>query len=251
MSAVLHTDGLTVQFGGLKACNEISLDVNRGELLGLIGPNGAGKTTFINAITGFVPATGRVLFDDEEVLGWVPHRIAHRGLTRTWQSLELFGDISVRANLEVAATKLTPIKAVRDYFGSSQRVAARVDQTIDALEMHEVLNARPDDLSMGYRKLVGVARALVADSKLVLLDEPAAGLDRSETSWLAEKLRQVIDYGISVLLVDHDMGLVLNVCDRIHVIDFGKTIAIGTPEEIRTDEAVIGAYLGSSGGEEQ
>jgi branched-chain amino acid transport system ATP-binding protein len=250
MNAVLHTAGLTVQFGGLKACNEISLDVHEGELLGLIGPNGAGKTTFINGITGFVPASGSVMFDGDEVLGWAPHRIAHRGLTRTWQSLELFGDISVRENLEVAATKLTPGKAVRDYFGSSQRVAARVDATIEALEMHEVLDARPDDLSMGYRKLVGVARALVAEAKLVLLDEPAAGLDRSETSWLAEKLRDVIDYGTSILLVDHDMGLVLNVCDRIHVIDFGKTIAIGTPAEIRTDEAVIGAYLGSSGGGE-
>ena len=140
--------------------------------------------------------------------------------------------------------------AIKDYFGRSQRIAERVDFTIEALEMGEIEGAHPGDLSMGYRKLVGVARAVVADTKLVLLDEPAAGLDRSESTWLAEKLRQVIDYGISVLLVDHDMGLVLNVCDRIHVIDFGKTIAVGTPEEIRTNEAVIGAYLGATGGDE-
>ncbi len=250
MNRLLHTEDLTVQFGGLKACNGISLDVHQGELLGLIGPNGAGKTTFINAITGFVPTTGSVEFDGEQVLGLPPHRIAHRGLTRTWQSLELFDDISVRANLEVAATKLTPTIALKDYFGRSQRIAERVDETLEALEMADIQSAQPGDLSMGYRKLVGVARALVADTKLVLLDEPAAGLDRSETTWLAEKLHQIIDYGISVLLVDHDMGLVLNVCDRIHVIDFGKTIAVGTPDEIRTNEAVIGAYLGATGGDE-
>jgi branched-chain amino acid transport system ATP-binding protein len=250
VTALLQTKNLTVQFGGLKACNEISLDVRRGELLGLIGPNGAGKTTFINAITGFVPHTGSIMFDGDEVSGLPPHRIAHKGLTRTWQSLELFDDISVRANLEVAATRLTPSIAIRDYFGRSQRIAQRVDATIEALEMHDVVEAQPNDLSMGYRKLVGVARALVADTRLVLLDEPAAGLDRSETGWLAEKLREIIDFGITVLLVDHDMGLVLNVCDRIHVIDFGRTIALGTPEEVRNDEAVIGAYLGATGGQE-
>lgn len=250
MKPVLHTENLTVAFGGLKACNEISLDVYEGELLGLIGPNGAGKTTFINAVTGFVPWTGEIEFDGSSLKGLAPHRIAHRGLSRTWQSLELFGDISVRANLEVAATKLTPTMAVRDYFGSTQRVAERVDETIAVLEMEGIVDERPDDLSMGYRKLVGVARALVAQTKLVLLDEPAAGLDRTETTWLAEKLRQVLDYGISILLVDHDMGLVLNVSDRIHVIDFGKTIANGSPDEIRDDPAVIGAYLGSGGGDE-
>jgi branched-chain amino acid transport system ATP-binding protein len=250
VTALLQTTDLTVQFGGLKACNEISLDVQRGELLGLIGPNGAGKTTFINAITGFVPHSGSVMFEGDEISGLPPHRVAHKGLTRTWQSLELFDDISVRANLDVAATRLTPGVAIKDYFGRSQRIAERVDATIDALEMHEIEYAQPNDLSMGYRKLVGVARALVADTELVLLDEPAAGLDRSETEWLAQKLREIIDFGISVLLVDHDMGLVLNVCDRIHVIDFGKTIAVGAPAEIRNDDAVIAAYLGSTGGQE-
>lgn len=250
MTSLLQTADLTVQFGGLKACNEISLEVREGELLGLIGPNGAGKTTFINAITGFVPSTGSVTFDGDEIGGLAPHRIAHKGLTRTWQSLELFDDITVRANLEVAATRLTPSVAIRDYFGRSQRVAERVDQAVEGLEMQSVVDSHPGDLSMGYRKLVGVARALVADTKLVLLDEPAAGLDRTETEWLAQKLREVIDLGISVLLVDHDMGLVLNVCDRIHVIDFGKTIAMGKPDEMRTNESVIAAYLGATGGDE-
>jgi len=250
VTPLLRTEALTVQFGGLKACNEIALEVRKGELLGLIGPNGAGKTTFINAITGFVPCTGSVTYREQDITGLPPHRIAHTGLSRTWQSLELFDDITVRENLEVAATRLTPSLAVRDYFAGSRRVAARVDQTIDALEMGEIADAMPGDLSMGFRKLVGVARALVAETELVLLDEPAAGLDRSETTWLAEKLRQIIEYGITVLLIDHDMGLVLNVSDRIHVIDFGKTIAVGTPAEIRHDEAVIGAYLGATGGDQ-
>jgi len=250
MTPLLRAEGLTVQFGGLKACNEIDLEVNKGELLGLIGPNGAGKTTFINAVTGFVPCTGTVTYRDRDITGLPPHRIAHAGVSRTWQSLELFDDISVRENLEVAATRLTPSLAVRDYFSGSRNVAERVDETLEALEMSEIADAMPGDLSMGYRKLVGVARALVADTELVLLDEPAAGLDRSETTWLAEKLAQIIEYGISVLLVDHDMGLVLNVSDRIHVIDFGKTIAVGTPAEIRDDKAVIGAYLGATGGDQ-
>jgi branched-chain amino acid transport system ATP-binding protein len=250
VTALLQTADLTVRFGGLRACDEISLDVQPGELLGLIGPNGAGKTTFINAVTGFVPYSGTAVFRGDSISGLAPNRIAHRGLTRTWQSLELFDDISVRANMEVAATRLTPTMAIKDYFGGSQRVAERVDATIEALDMQDIVDELPSDLSMGYRKLVGVARALVADTELVLLDEPAAGLDRSETDWLAEKLREVIDFGISVLLVDHDMGLVLHVCDRIHVIDFGKTIAVGTPTQVRDNEAVIAAYLGSTGGQE-
>jgi branched-chain amino acid transport system ATP-binding protein len=250
VTALLQTTDLTVRFGGLSACDEISLSVRPGELLGLIGPNGAGKTTFINAVTGFVPYTGNAVFRGDSISGLAPNRIAHRGLTRTWQSLELFDDISVRANLEVAATRLTPAMAIKDYFGRGQRVTERVDATIEALDMQDIVDELPSDLSMGYRKLVGVGRALVADTELVLLDEPAAGLDRSETEWLATKLREIIDFGISVLLVDHDMGLVLHVCDRIHVIDFGKTIAVGTPSEVRDNEAVIAAYLGSTGGQE-
>jgi len=138
MTPLLRAEGLTVQFGGLKACNEIDLEVNKGELLGLIGPNGAGKTTFINAVTGFVPCTGTVTYRDHAITGLPPHRIAHAGVSRTWQSLELFDDISVRENLEVAATRLTPSLAIRDYFSGSRNVAERVDETLEALEMSEI-----------------------------------------------------------------------------------------------------------------
>ena len=134
MTALLQTTDLTVRFGGLRACDEISLDVQPGELLGLIGPNGAGKTTFINAVTGFVPYTGNAVFRDDSISGLAPNRIAHKGLTRTWQSLELFDDISVRANMEVAATRLTPTMAIKEYFRGSRRVNERVDETIEALD---------------------------------------------------------------------------------------------------------------------
>ncbi len=250
-AATLQTKGLTVRFGGLLAVNDVDLDCRPGELTGLIGPNGAGKTTFIDAVTGFLPrnASGSVTFDGQEALGMAPHRLAHRGLCRTWQTLELFDDISVRANLDVASSRLTPLNAIRDYFRGSD-IDERIDETLEMLNLTHVAERSPSELSQGQRKLVGVGRALVADAKLLLLDEPAAGLDRQETVWLGLELRRIVESGTPILLVDHDMGLVLSVSDRIHVLQFGKLIASGTPEEIRADEQVISAYLGASGGDE-
>jgi branched-chain amino acid transport system ATP-binding protein len=247
--AVLETTGLTVRFGGLLAVSSVDLDCRRGELTGLIGPNGAGKTTFIDAITGFLPrnASGQVVLDGSDVSGWAPHRLAQAGLCRTWQSLELFDDITVRANLDVASRPLTFVNGLADYFTGSQG-DERVDEVLNTLNLSGVADRRPNELSQGQRKLVGVGRALVADARLLLLDEPAAGLDRRETVWLGTQLRRIVDAGTPVLLVDHDMGLVLSVCDRIHVLEFGQLIATGTPEEIRTSDEVIAAYLGGSGG---
>jgi len=249
--ATLQTTKLSVRFGGLLAVDNVDLDCRPGELTGLIGPNGAGKTTFIDAITGFLPknATGSTRFDGEEVMGLAPHKLAHRGLCRTWQMLELFDDISVRANLDVASSRLTPMKAFTDYFRGSD-VDDRIESTLELLNLSEVADRSPSELSQGQRKLVGVGRALVADAKLLLLDEPAAGLDRQETVWLGLQLRRIVESGTPILMVDHDMGLVLSVSDRIHVLEFGKLIASGAPGEIRKDERVIAAYLGGSGGDE-
>lgn len=249
--ATLQTTELSVRFGGLLAVDNVDLDCRPGELTGLIGPNGAGKTTFIDAITGFLPknATGSARFDGEEVMGLAPHKLAHRGLCRTWQMLELFDDISVRANLDVASSRLTPMRALVDYFRGSD-IDDRIESTLELLNLSEVAERSPSELSQGQRKLVGVGRALVADAKLLLLDEPAAGLDRQETVWLGLQLRRIVESGTPILMVDHDMGLVLSVSDRIHVLEFGKLIASGTPAEIRKDERVIAAYLGGSGGEE-
>ncbi|MDG1409314.1 MAG: ABC transporter ATP-binding protein [Acidimicrobiales bacterium] len=248
--AVLYTDNLTVQFGGLTAVNGVTLACGRGQLTGLIGPNGAGKTTFIDAVTGFLPnnASGRVVLEGQDVFGRVPHRLAHDGLSRTWQTLELFDDITVRSNLDVASQRLTFAGAVRDFFRPTGD-HGRVDEVLELLDMRDIADRLPRELSQGQRKMVGVGRALVASStKVLLLDEPAAGLDKAETQGFGEGLRRLVDEGYSMLLIDHDMGLVLTVCDYIHMLVFGELITSGTPDEIRNDPQVISAYLGHSGG---
>ena len=249
--AVLRTSGLTVRFGGLLAVNDVSLECRSGQLTGLIGPNGAGKTTFIDAITGFLPnnSRGSVLLEGEEAFGRSPHRLAHDGLTRTWQTLELFDDITVRSNLDVASRRLTLRGAVRDYFRPRKR-EERVEEVLEVLDLEDIAERQPRELSQGQRKLVGVGRALVAEStRILLLDEPAAGLDKAETEWFGAQLRRLVDQGYTMLLVDHDMGLVLNVCDYIHMLVFGELTASGTPDEMRNNPEVIAAYLGHSGGE--
>ena len=250
--AILETQNLTVRFGGVVAVNDVSLDCRRGQLTGLIGPNGAGKTTFVDAVTGFLPsnASGRVLVEGTDLFGRAPHRLAHDGLTRTWQTLELFDDISVRSNLDVASQRMTVGSTVRDFFRPS-RSAPRVDEVIELLDIGDIAGRQPRELSQGQRKMVGVGRALVAEStKVLLLDEPAAGLDKAETAWFGTQLRKLTDEGYSMLLIDHDMGLVLRVCDRIHMLVFGELRASGTPEEMRSNPEVISAYLGHSGGDE-
>jgi branched-chain amino acid transport system ATP-binding protein len=246
---VLQTHGLTVIFGGLKALDSVDLDCRKGELTGLIGPNGAGKTTLIDAVTGFLPnnASGQVLLDGEDVFGHPPHDLAHRGLTRTWQSLELFDDITVRENLTAASERLGLLQLTRDFFRPRQ-IPERVQEIVELLDLGPIAERKPRELSQGQRKMVGVGRALASQTtRVLLLDEPAAGLDKAETEWFGEQLRILIDEGYTMLLIDHDMGLVLNVCDRIHVLVFGKLIASGAPTEVRNDPAVIGAYLGSGG----
>jgi len=249
--AVLATRGLNVRFGGLLAVKDVSLECRQGRLTGLIGPNGAGKTTFIDAVTGFLPnnALGSVLLEGEEVFGRSPHQLSHAGLTRTWQTLELFDDITVRSNLDVASRRLTLGAALLDYFRPRHR-EDRVEEVLNLLNLGGIAERQPRELSQGQRKLVGVGRALVAESsKILLLDEPAAGLDKAETEWFGAQLRGLVDQGYTMLLVDHDMGLVLNVCDYIHMLVFGQMTASGTPEEMRNNPEVIAAYLGHSGGE--
>lgn len=247
-SAVLATDGLRVSFGGVHALTGVSMDCRAGELTGLIGSNGAGKTTFIDAVTGFLPAnaTGSVRLDGDEITGLAPHLVSRRGLNRTWQAGELFDDIDVAANLSVASEPLTLRRGLTGLWRNDR--SDRIDEVLEQLDLTSVADRLPQELSQGQRKMVGIARALVARSRIVLLDEPAAGLDRNETRWLGERLRDMVDGGASLMLVDHDMDLVLSVCDRIHVLEFGRLIATGTPSEIRSDQRVIEAYLGEGSG---
>ncbi len=255
MSNVLETKGLTVTFGGLNANDQVDLAVPEGKFVGLIGPNGAGKTTFIDAITGYVPmSAGTATFAGEDIGGFKPHERAARGLVRTFQSLELFEDLSIRDNLLVAGYPTKWYSFILDMLRLTPKnaeVTERVDWALDLLDLTDSADAMPTDLPHGRRKLVGVARALAAKPKLILLDEPAAGLDTAESQKLGQRLRTFLDHDMSVFLIDHDMGLVLSVCDYIYVLDFGQIIAEGTPAEVRDNPAVKAAYLGEQAGEVQ
>ena len=255
MSNILETSGLTVTFGGLNACDKVDLVVPEGKFVGLIGPNGAGKTTFIDAITGYVPTSaGDAVFNGEDIGELKPHERAQRGLVRTFQSLELFEDLSVKDNLLVAGYDTRWYSFLLDMIympRKDQEVEEQIEWALDIMGLNDVADAMPSDLSHGRRKLVGVARALAASPKLILLDEPAAGLDTAESQILGGHLREFLDHDMSVFLIDHDMGLVLSVCDYIYVLDFGKIIAEGTPQEIRESDTVKKAYLGEEAGEIQ
>ncbi len=225
-AAVLRVTGLSVAFGGVHALSDVTLEVREGELVGLIGPNGAGKTTLVDAVSGFVGYTGRVELSGMEIGGLPPYERARRGLGRTWQSTELFDDLDVRENLTVASRN-----------GSGE-------QALDLVGMGWAAEAMPTQLSMSQRKLVGVARALAAKPRLLCLDEPAAGLDARESEELGACLRGLADQGQPMLLIEHDMGLVLGICDRVVVLEFGRVIAEGPPEAVRRDPRVVAAYLG-------
>ena len=247
---LLDVRDLTVNFGVVSANLGINLDVNAGEVVGLIGPNGAGKTTFIDAVTGFVKVTtGRVQFGDTDLTDMSPARRARTGLSRTFQSLELFEDLTVLDNLLAAASQPSWSSALRDLVLPGRGASVGREQAqwaLHVLGIEAVANRMPGELSHGQRKLVGVARALAMKPQLVLLDEPAAGLDTAETAAMAERVRGLAQHGIAVLLVDHDMSLVASVCDRVVVLDLGRVIATGAPAEVLANPAVVAAYLGAT-----
>ncbi len=239
---------LTVDYGGVRALDDVTFTVAPGEIVGLIGPNGAGKTTCIDAITGFATArTGRVMLGQTNLGESAPHRIAAAGLSRTFQSLELFDDLSVADNVAVGLATVAPAAVWTDVFGRGRRreVAPAVRDMLDHLGLSDVADRRPDALSNGARHLVAMGRALVSQPKVVCLDEPAAGLDTTETEGLATVIAGLVDLGTSVLLVDHDMDLVFGTCHKVVALDFGHVIASGTPAEVRRNALVREAYLGT------
>ncbi len=249
MNGRLVVDELRVHFGGLTALDRVSLTVDGGRIVGMIGPNGAGKTTFIDAVGGFVPATGRVELDGDRIDGLAPHERARRGLVRTFQSLELFDDLSVRENLLVAADRPRWWAPLVDGVRPAVHRPIDVDRVLGVVGLDGVGDRPPAELSNGARHLLALARAVAGRTRILLLDEPAAGLDTKETATLGRRLRALAGLGIGILLVDHDMSLVLAVCDTVHVIDFGKVIASGPPAEVRVDPTVIAAYLGTGASE--
>jgi ABC-type branched-subunit amino acid transport system ATPase component/branched-subunit amino acid ABC-type transport system permease component len=243
--SILEARDLTVTVGGLRAVDRVNLRLREGQIVGLIGPNGAGKTTTINALTGFVESNGAIDFDGDSMAPLLAHERARRGLARTWQSLELFTDLSVEENLRVASERPSITSVLLDFVAPERDVdLGQVNWALDVVGLTPYADRRPSALPLGQQKLVGVARALAGSPKVVLLDEPAAGLDTEESRALGNELFEIVEHGVSILLIDHDMGLVLDVCDYIYVLDFGRLIAEGTPAEIRANDLVIEAYLG-------
>jgi branched-chain amino acid transport system ATP-binding protein len=241
----LEIDEVSVRFGGLAALSEVSLTAREGEITGLIGPNGAGKTTLFNVVTGMQrPNTGTVRLDGRELRGLPAYRRARLGLGRTFQRQELFGTMTVGENVGVAAS----IAQRGLLTARSKRIHEIREELLERLGLTPVANVRTDTLPTGTGRLVELARALAVKPRVLLLDEPAAGQDKEETQRFSDVLRALAGDGMAVLLVEHDMDLVMNVCETVVVLDYGRVICTGTPAAVQADRKVRDAYLGTATG---
>jgi branched-chain amino acid transport system ATP-binding protein len=219
------------------SASAVSLAVGRGEILGLIGPNGAGKTTLVNVLTGYqLPSAGSVLLGDEDITGQAPHKVNRLGISRTFQAVRLFQDLSVRENVLAAAVTHLPARA---------QAERRVWDLLDWIGAAAIANRRSSELPYGQERLIGIARALATQPSFLLLDEPAAGTNAAEARELSRIIRDIpARFGCGIILIEHNVPMVLSTCDRIHVLDAGRTIAVGLPHEIATNAEVRRAYLG-------
>ncbi len=249
---ILRLENATICFGGLIAVNSVSFDLNKGELFGLIGPNGAGKTTCFNLITGvYKPTSGRILLNGQSIQGLPPFKIARRGIARTFQNIRLFGALSAIENVMIggflrskaglfSSVALLP-KAVAD----TERLRSEAMELLKVMDLEDVAQARSVDLPYGKQRRLEIARAMATQPDLLLLDEPAAGMNPQESDDLSRTVRRIRDeMGKTVLLIEHDMKFVMNLCERIVVLDHGEEIARGVPEDIRNNPKVVEAYLG-------
>ena len=251
-----HLEGwdLTKRYAGLTAADGVDLEVRPGEIVGLIGPNGAGKTTLFNCLTGVTPLTsGRVLFDGRDITDLPSSARAALGMARTFQQAQLFGHLSVEENLLLGRHRLYGAPAWRAALGlaggAERRARAYVAGVAEQCGLTDVLPAAVGDLPYGTQRMVEVARALTSEPSLLLLDEPGAGMDSNESEYFGELLGRISrEQSLSVLIIEHDVRLVLSLCDRVYVLDFGSLLMVGTPAEVRRDERVRAAYLGSSAG---
>jgi branched-chain amino acid transport system ATP-binding protein len=238
--ALLEVTGVTVRFGGVTAVDDANITADGGMITGLIGPNGAGKTTLFNVITGLQPPTaGRIRFRGHDISRSSPNHRAKAGMGRTFQRLEAFGSLTVRENVQVAREIHG---GVRGWFGRGND--AVVDELLERVGITRYAAQRADSVPTGVARLLEMARALAIEPRLLLLDEPSSGLDEAETENFGALLRSLAVHSMAILMVEHDMDLVMSVCDVIHVLEFGKVIATGTPAEIRADRTVQAAYLG-------
>ena len=252
MSELLRTENVSEVFGGLKAVTDFNIHLDRGELVGLIGPNGAGKTTAFNMLTGvYQPTTGSITFEGESIVGLKPYQVTQRGIARTFQNIRLFSELTVLENVKIAFHYhvkyglLESVFRIGRYFKEEEAIEQEAHRLLKIFHLDDKAYEVAKNLPYGAQRRLEIARALAAKPKLLLLDEPAAGMNPQETKELMDMIRWIRhEFGLTILLIEHDMSLVMGICERIYVLEYGEVIAQGTPEEIKSNPEVIRAYLG-------